>query len=342
MRNRWLILSLLVGFLILLSSFDQGLRPYTLSYPEYWPAPHYDLNKNPLTIEGIALGRALFYDPILSENNTVSCANCHLSFTAFTHVDHALSHGIRDSIGTRNSMALMNLAWSRYFMWDGAVNHLDMQAIAPITHPAEMGEDMPHVIEKLNASAQYPDLFKEVFGTEKVTGEYLLKAISQFELTLNSSNSKYDKVMRKEDGVQFTNQEKKGYYLFQRHCNSCHTEPLFTSGEFKNNGLLMDPQLKDLGRVKISLDPRDSLKFKVPSLRNVEFSQPYMHDGRFRSLSQVLTHYAEGIQSSNTLASELSEGIALSPEDKVDLIAFLLSLTDKEFLFNPDHSFPRK
>jgi cytochrome c peroxidase len=205
-----------------------------------------------------------------------------------------------------------------------------------------MGEDMAHVIEKLNASEHYPALFKEAFGSEKVTGEYMLKAISQFELTLISANSKYDQVIRKEAGIQFTDQEQKGYSLFQTHCSTCHSEPLFTTGEFKNNGLPMDSRLKDLGRVSISLDPADSLKFKVPSLRNVEFSQPYMHDGRFKSLSQVLNHYSAGIQPSNTLAPELSGGILLSPEDKVDLVAFLLTLTDKEFLFNPNHSFPRK
>ena len=254
----------------------------------------------------------------------------------------ALSHGIRDSIGTRNSLALMNLAWSSSFMWDGAVNHLDMQALAPISHPAEMGEDISHVLAKLNASEKYPELFRQVFGSEEVTGMHFLQALSQFELTLISCDSKYDKVKRNEPGIFFTEQEQKGYTLFQTNCNSCHTEPLFSSSDFKNNGLPIDGTLQDLGRMRITQAPSDSLHFKVPSLRNVEFSQPYMHDGRFNTLGQVINHYTHGISPSPTLSMELENGIQLSVEDKVDLIAFLLTLTDKDFLFNPDHAFPRK
>ena len=342
MRNKLAVILLISAGLLLFSSFDQEPRPYVLNYPSSWPKPLYDFSKNPLSEAGIALGRELFYDPTLSENNTISCASCHLSYTAFTHVDHALSHGIRDSIGTRNSMALMNLAWSSSFMWDGAVNHLDMQALAPISHPAEMGEDIAHVMQKLNASEKYLQLFNNVYGSPEIQTEQVLKALSQFELTLISCNSKYDKVMGKEDGFQFSEQETKGYGLFKMHCNSCHTEPLFTSGEFKNNGLSVDEDLLDIGRMKVTHNPLDSLKFKVPSLRNIEFSQPYMHDGRFKRLSQVLDHYTSSVVHSSTLSSELEKDIILSPEEKVDLIAFLFTLTDKEFLFNPKHAFPRK
>jgi cytochrome c peroxidase len=171
---------------------------------------------------------------------------------------------------------------------------------------------------------------------------HFLQALSQFELTLISCDSKYDKVKRNEPGIFFTEQEQKGYTLFQTNCNSCHTEPLFSSSDFKNNGLPIDGTLQDLGRMRITQAPSDSLHFKVPSLRNVEFSQPYMHDGRFNTLGQVINHYTHGISPSPTLSMELENGIQLSVEDKVDLIAFLLTLTDKDFLFNPDHAFPRK
>lgn len=308
--------------------------------PENFPNPQYDFSHNPLSSSTIALGRALFYDPILSRDTTISCASCHSQYSAFTHVDHALSHGIEDKIGTRNSPALMNLAWHSSFMWDGAINHLDVQALAPISHPSEMDENISHVIEKLQVSSLYPSLFYKAFGDSLITGEHTLKALAQFMLTLVSSNSKYDSVMRKQ--AVFTLQEENGYRIFQQHCNSCHSEPLFTNLQFANNGLAMDTSLNDIGRMKITQSPLDSLCFKVPTLRNIEFSTPYMHDGRFKRLHEVLNHYAKGIQTSKTLAPQLSKPIQLSSNEKVDLTAFLLTLTDKHFLFNPEYSYPKE
>jgi cytochrome c peroxidase len=236
----------------------------------------------------------------------------------------------------------MNLAWTKHFMWDGAVNHLDVQALAPISHPAEMGEDIVNVVAKLNRSRRYPKAFLQAFGDSNVTGEFLLKALSQFQLTLISSNSKYDKVARKEPGFEFSEQEVAGYQLFKQHCNSCHVEPLFTSGGFENNGLPVDTSLNDWGRMLISGKKEDSLKFKVPSLRNLEYSFPYMHDGRFNTLSEVINHYPKGIHQSPTLSPSLGNGIVLDDREKVDLIAFLLTLTDKDFVFNSNYSFPRE
>jgi cytochrome c peroxidase len=233
----------------------------------------------------------------------------------------------------------MNLAWQKYFMWDGAVNNLDMQALAPISHPFEMGSSINEVVEKLNASEKYRKLFYNAYGDNTATGEKTLKAISQFMLTLVSANSKYDKVMRKESN--FTEQEANGYLLFKNNCASCHTEPLFTNGNFENNGLPMDLLLKDIGRMKVTSNKNDSLKFKVPSLRNIEYSYPYMHDGRFKKLSEVLNHYTNGIQPSKTLATQLKHGIQLSSNEKVDIITFLLTLSDKEFVFNPKFQYPK-
>lgn len=311
--------------------------PIKIIYPDYFPTPNYDFNKNPLSQEGIDLGRKLFYDPILSKDSSISCSNCHLSYTAFTHVDHKLSHGVNDSIGTRNSPSLMNLAWHTSFMWDGAVNHLDVQALAPISHPAEMNEDLNNVIRKLE-NTSYPNLFYKAFGNSKITGENLLKAISQFELTLISCNSKYDSVMAKV--ATFSLQEEKGYKIFQQNCASCHTEPLFTNNQFENNGLAIDSTLNDLGRFRITKNPKDSLKFKVPTLRNIEFSFPYMHDGRYNTISEVLNHYANNVNKSKTLSQHLSEPIELTSNEKVDLTAFLLTLTDKNYLFNKEYNFP--
>ncbi len=315
---------------------------YHFKKPQGWPTPTYDFKRNPLTAQKILLGRALFFDPILSADSTISCTSCHLQFTAFTHVDHKLSHGIAGRIGTRNSPAVMNLAWGKLFMWDGAVNHLDMQPLAPITHPAEMGSSIDTVLVKLNRSPMYRRLFYKAFPDSSITGEHFLKAISQFMLTLVSANSKYDKVKRKEPGIAFTPQEENGYRLFRANCASCHSEPLFTTNGFANNGLPVDTTLNDYGRIKITNSPADSLHFKIPTLRNIEFSYPYMHDGRFRRLQDVINHYTSGIRHSPTLSPQLNRPIVLSANEKVDLLAFLLTLTDKEFLFNPDFSFPKQ
>ncbi len=329
---------ILILFSLIFMGFKLGGKSFFI-VPDKWPQPVYDFSKNPLSLEKIELGRVLFYDPILSRNNTIACSNCHSQYTAFTHVDHALSHGIDNRIGKRNSPTLMNLAWQKSFMWDGAINHLDMQPLSPINHPDEMGETTANVISKLQKSTIYPTLFYKAFGDSIITGEYTLKAFSQFLLTLVCSNSKYDSVMRNES--EFNDQQKNGYKIFQQNCSSCHKEPLFTNYEFKNNGLPIDTTIMDFGRMKITNNSEDSLKFKVPTLRNIEFSYPYMHDGRFKKLSEVINHYTTGIQMSQTLAEELKKLIVLTSNEKVDLIAFLLTLSDKEFLFNPKYSFPK-
>ena len=309
--------------------------------PEGWPQPVYNFSKNPLTASKIALGRMIFYDPILSRDSTISCASCHLSYTAFTHTDHDLSHGIEDRIGTRNSLTLTNLAWSPSFMWDGAVNHLDMQSLAPISHSTEMDFDIELVVNRLNSNFKYQTAFTEAWGSELITGERFLKSISQFVLTLVTSNSKYDRIMRSEAGVEFTEKEQKGYEQFKAKCASCHVEPLFTDYSYQNNGLTVDSTLNDSGRMLVTKNSIDSLKFKVPSLRNIEFSYPYMHDGRFRRLKFVMKHYSNGLVEHDNLAEQLRGKINLSSDERVELIAFLKTLTDKEFLFNKSFTYPK-
>lgn len=314
--------------------------PIYLDIPKNWPKPHYDFSKNNLTEEGFQLGRHLFYDPILSRDNTISCASCHLQQTGFTHVDHDLSHGIDGKIGTRNSSTLMNLAWNTHFMWDGGVNHLEVQPLAPIESNVEMDETLENVVKKLNTSPKYQALFEKAFGSKKVTGQLTLKALAQFLVMLKTDNSKYDKVIRKEE--KFTKQEQNGYILFKNHCASCHPEPLFTNNGFENNGLAIDTILNDFGRMKITQNSKDKLKFKVPTLRNIQFTYPYMHDGRFSTLTEVVKHYNSGIHKSNTLSSKLEKPMNLSDNERVDLVVFLKTLTDKDFLYNERFSFPRE
>jgi cytochrome c peroxidase len=221
-------------------------------------------------------------------------------------------------------------------MWDGAVNHLDVQALAPISNADEMDETPAHVVQKLRTSNSYKKLFLNAYGDTSITGELMLKALSQFMLTFVSANSRYDSVMRHQ--TSFNKQEQQGYILFQKNCSSCHQEPLFTNHSFEKNGLSLDANLKDYGRMRVTGNQTDSLKFKVPTLRNIEFSYPYMHDGRFKTLFQVMDHYAVN----NTRANDTRlNTIKLSAQDKVDLVSFLLTLTDKQFLFNPEFSYPK-
>ena len=302
--------------------------------------PHYDLSKLSMSENEFQLGRQLFYDPILSRDQSISCASCHLQATGFTHVDHDLSHGIEGRIGKRNSMALMNLAWNTSFMWDGGVNHIELQALAPISSEDEMGSSLKEVVTKLNASKKYKTLFYNSYKDSLVTGQKTLLALTQFVVMLNSYNSKYDKYIRNEKGGEFTMQEKNGLAIFKNNCASCHTEPLFTNKEFHNNGLTLDPYLKDFGRMLITNKSEDSLKFKVPTLRNIQFTPPYMHDGRFETLKAVITHYNSGITHSITLAEDLKNNLELTHKEEVDLLVFLRTLTDKEFLFNNRFSYP--
>ena len=283
------------------------------------------------------LGRQLFYDPIMSRDQTVSCASCHLQATGFTHVDHDLSHGINDQIGTRNAPPLFNLAWQSSFMWDGAINNLEMQALAPLTNHLEMDENLNHVLAKLNRSVFYKSLFKQAYGDDIISTDRFLKSITQFLLQMVSASAKYDSV--KNGNTIFTSQEKKGYHIFKKNCSACHTEPLFTNLKFERNNLPVDPNLKDMGRMRITQNAQDSIRFKVPTLRNIAFTFPYMHDGRFSKLQDVLHHY-ENIELLTSNNKRIK--IRLNKAEKVDLMAFLLTLTDENFLFNPALAFPKE
>jgi len=304
--------------------------PVAFNVPSGWPAIKYNLDSNKLTQQGIDLGRKLFYDGRLSKDGQFPCASCHQTFAAMATFDHSLSHGFNGAFTTRNAPSLANLAWQSNFHWDGGVNHLDLQPLAPITAPNEMAETIDNVLTKLRADTKYPAMFKAAFGDETINTQRMTKALSQFMLTMVSANSKYDKVKRGE--AVFTLPEQLGYDIFKAKCVTCHTEPLFTDYQFRNDGLAIDPNNKDLGRMRITNNKADSLKFKVPSLRNVNVTFPYMHDGRLYSLYDVLDHYSTNVVNGPTTDPLVKNKIPLSNFEKGQLVAFLISLTDTAFI----------
>jgi cytochrome c peroxidase len=324
-----------------LVSFQFGKPKMGFEVPKGWPQPLYYFEGNEFTEDKFQLGRKLFYDPVLSRDSTISCASCHVSFSGFAHTDHALSHGIDGRIGKRNAPALINMAWNPYFNWDGVMRNIERQSMEPIRHHDEMDFHLDSAVVRLMRNKNYVDLFNKVWGDSEITVRRMLQSMAIFTANLVSSNSKYDKIMRKEPGIEFTVQEKNGYALFKKNCASCHKEPLFSNYKLKSNGLPMDPDLKDYGHFAFSEYYKDSFLFKVPTLRNIEFTFPYMHDGRFKKLKDVMRHYAELNPKTPHLSKELRKVKPLSSNDQKDIISFLLTLTDKEFLYNPRYQFPR-
>jgi cytochrome c peroxidase len=313
------------------NSGDNGQpHPLTFTVPPGFPSPQYQFTNNPLTREGFELGRKLFYDGILSKDGNFPCASCHQPFAAFGTFDHNLSHGFNNQHTLRNAPPLFNMVWLKEMHWDGGINNLEVQPLAPITAPNEMAEDINTVIGKLQQDANYPRLFKAAFGDETVNSQRMLYALTQFVGSLVSANSKYDQV--KQGKASFTAEEQAGYTLFKTTCNGCHTEPLFTDNSFRNTGLPVEITLQDYGRMRITHKPEDSLKFKVPSLRNLFFSFPYGHDGRFLSINSVLEHYATGVQDGPTVDPLVKNKIPLSNLDKYYLLQFLHTLTDSSFI----------
>ncbi|MDG1805948.1 cytochrome c peroxidase [Flavicella sp.] len=329
-----------------------------LEQPINFPAPTYDINDNPIDAAGFELGRKLFYDVKLSDGNTISCAECHNQAFAFTHHGHDLSEGVLvDQLGVRNSQPIQNLAFMNAFTWDGSVELLWRQPVVPITEKVEMNETLENVINKLKQDANYPTKFETAFGGEDAVNPVnMLKALAQFMGAMVSSNSKYDKYVRGEVGGDFSDEEKEGMRLFENKCASCHSGELFTNQEFVNNGIGVNSKLpNELGRARISASNPDLTieegkahpdyyKFKVPSLRNVEKTFPYMHDGRIVLLKQVLDFYDTDtypyIQKMDNLDVRLIQtidekevlGIPMTEEEKESIILFLETLTDDEFL----------
>ena len=298
---------------------------------------------NPMSVEGIALGRKLFYENLLSANNTQNCASCHQLSNYTVDSNRQFSTGVDNIQGTRNAMPLFNIGYATKFFWDGGASDLESQVIGPITNPVEMHETMENVISKLQNHPEYPALFKKAFGTEIITSKLIMNAVAQFERTMISANSKFDKWKRGE--LDLTDQEKRGIavYLDEKKgdCFHCHSYgSTFTDFEFRNTGLDSIPA--DRGRYRITFLATDDGKFKTPTLRNIAKTSPYMHDGRFTSLRQCIEHYNRNFHYTQNLAPELKTAVKnrMSESDIDDLIAFLETLTDYEFINNKSLSKP--
>jgi cytochrome c peroxidase len=320
------------------SSQPLGTTPYRLRFSRVFTIP--DLPRdNPLTEEGVELGRQLFHEVRLSGNNRQSCASCHAPASAFSDSPKRVSAGAFGEEGTRNAMPLFNLAWKREFGWDGMASSLREQVLRPIEDPLEMHGNIDHTVVKLKEDAGYQTLFQKAFGSAEISGERVALALEQFLLTRISSNSRFDQASRGE--ANLSDEEKRGFQLFFTEfdprreqlgadCFHCHGGANFTNHRFANNGLDTEP--KDLGRYLTTLLESDRGKFSVPSLRNIELTAPYMHDGRFATLDDVIEHYSAGVQSSLTLDPNLAKhpesGIPLSSSDKAALVAFLKTLTE--------------
>ena len=337
---------IIVTFFNIISCSDEVIEPlekdeaYNLQFPAYFPEMTFDKTGNPVTKNAVELGRKLFYEGRLSRNNTISCGFCHIQENAFTHHGHNVSHGVDDRIGIRNAPPIQNMAFLKRYMWDGVIHNLNEQPIIPITDANEMDSSMPEVIAKLNADSKYRNLFKAAYGDEYITGERVLKALSQFMVTMISANSKYDQY--KKGKATFTTTEMKGMALFQQKCSSCHSGELFTDESFRNTGMYYNSQFKDAGRYRVTLDQVDWMKFRVPSLRNVEYTAPYMHDGRFYTLDAVLNFYSDNVEDNPNLDPLLKQngqiGLTMNSAEKQSIIAFLKTLSDKDFVTNPKFS----
>ena len=311
-------------------------QAYDLEIPADFPALAFDRDKNPVTVNGVALGKKLFYEGRLSRNNSISCGFCHIQENAFTHHGHPISHGIDNRLGIRNAPPIQNIAFLRNYTWDGVSHDLDERSLVPITTDFEMDSSMPEVVGKLNTDANYKKLFKAAFGDENITGERVLKAISQFMATMVSADSKYDRVLKGK--TAFTAEENEGYQLFRNNCASCHSGALFTDESFRNTGMYYNAQYNDRGRYRVTLDWNDNMKFRVPSLRNVEYTAPYMHDGRFTPLEAVLNFYSDLVENQPNLDPLLKKdghiGIRMNATEKQYIIAFLKTLSDQNFITN--------
>jgi cytochrome c peroxidase len=318
----------------------EKFTPYRFQMSATFPIP--DLPRdNPLSEERVALGKKLFSETALSKDGAISCASCHHSANAFTD-PRRYSIGVRDQVGTRNGMPLFNLAWKSSFFWDGRAPSLRAQALMPIQDHTEMDETLTNAVAKLVAKTNYPALFTAAFGAPTITPEKIGLALESFLLTLTSFDSKFDRVLKGED--QLTPDEQRGLELFMTEydprreqfgadCFHCHGGPLFQSQTFANNG--SDGAFRDVGREKVTGKASDRGKFAVPSLRNIALTAPYMHDGRFRTLEEVVEHYATGIPRSPTLDPNLAKhpdgGVPLRATDKRALVTFLKTLTDPQF-----------
>ena len=304
-----------------------------LQIPQGFPELNSSVTSNKPTKYGVELGQKLFNDKQLSADNSVSCASCHIKENAFAdHNSQAI--GIAGRIGLRNTPPIQNLAFKKFYNWDGSKLQLENQPLVPIITHEEMDSSILEVIGKIQNDADYKDLFKKAFGNETITAERIYKSIAQFEYTLVSFNSKYDKVKRNE-GENFTESETLGYQTFKQKCASCHSTELFTDQSFRNIGFPLNTDSNEAGRARVTAISSDYMSFPVPALRNVEFTAPYGSFGQFATLKDVLDYFDTGVLNATNLDPIFKNNgnrIPLTEEEKINLIAFIKTLSDFEFI----------
>ena len=307
--------------------------PYTLAVPQGFPAPDIPAD-NAMTADRIALGKRLFYDKALSRDYSISCADCHRQELAFTDAN-PVSVGIQGRLGTRNSPTLVNLAWQPYFFVEGGSPSLEMQALGPIGETHEMGFNGKEAVDRLSADSSYQQSARKAYG-RNFDAFVMLRALAAFERTLISGNSPFDQYQYQGQEEALSEAAKRGLAIFTSEraaCNTCHPAPFFTDFSFQNIGLRTE--YIDPGRFRVSLDSADWGKFKVPTLRNIAKTAPYMHDGSLATLEEVIEHFDQGGVGHRNQSPHV-QAIGLTSEEKTDLLAFLRSLTDEDFLRNPD------
>jgi len=335
--QHWFVLFVLIFWSCSKDSSEEYQNiPIDFKVPSNFPPLAYNLAANPITEKGFELGKKLFYDGRLSSDGLISCGFCHIQKDAFTHHGHSISHGVNNAMGTRNTPPIQNLAFQTTFMYDGATSHLELQPIIPFTSSIEMNGNFPDALAMMQSDKTYQKLFAQAFTDGQINSENMLKAIAQFMVMVTSSNSRFDKYRRNEVQGVLSEAELDGYAIFNQKCASCHATDIFTDNSFRNNGLAVNPAVNDVGRYRVTEFESDRYKFKVPSLRNIEKTAPYMHDGRFFTLEAVLDHYSKGIVNSATLDPILNTngvlGIPLTSSEKTNIIAFLKTLTDNQYL----------
>ncbi len=330
------ILSTFIVFLILVlhsctkdseipNSWTYNPTPYLLEFPDEFPQMQIEL-ANPLTVEGVQLGRRLYYDQLLHPAGMHACSECHLQQSSFSSSAEVLPH--------------INLGWNSTFLWNGKISGT-LEDIMQFEVDDFFHADM----NRLEQDSLYPRLFFEAFGTETITSTYTARALAQFLRTVISSNARYDNVFLPGSGEFPTEEEQNGYDIFfseKGDCFHCHGGILFTDNNFHNNGL--DTQPSPIGRSAITGNPNDLGKFKSPTLRNIALTGPYMHDGRYTTLEEVIDFYSEGLKISPTIDPLMKQahkgGIHLTGKEKSDLLAFLHTLTDTTFITNPAFNSP--
>lgn len=321
--------------LLALFSCQSNTESSPFQLPAHFPTPIYKFKNNPPSTEGVALGRRLFFDPIFSKDSTISCGSCHHPTHAFADSHKKLSTGIHQQLTQRNAPGLFNLLWQQEFFADGGVRHFELIPLAPLVNRQEMQGDLKELLDRLSHNTSYKKDFRKVFKTDSLQSKHILHALAQFMGSLISANSRYDAYVQ--GNVKFTDDEQAGFTIFKQKCSGCHqmSNQLFTDLSYRNIGL--DSLLTDMGRYLITEQATDKGKFKVPSLRNVMLTPPYMHDGRFDNINQVLQHYTQGVKKTanldNSLLNSSGEvGIPLSIKEKQVLKAFLHTLTDTIFI----------